>query len=142
MERPLYVTITTGSVDDVVTVDNDERTGLSRFLPMSYQEKTFGELIDYMVQPSEQEVNDDYTNPALTDSEQNLADIIKDLSQKNVKLYPKQGSQYSDAYGINLEDTIDTHFDQIVRPSQATYLGETTEYKAIDLRIVPSYVGG
>jgi hypothetical protein len=142
-EKPIIVNLDRNNADDFVkTTDYDgnqiEQKGLCKQVPNNYLRQTFQELVDYIVYPESDELNDAYSS-----DEVNLAKKIEAASaSQGAYLLHRKGGEVNETFRIYLSDSLDKYFSQIVEPKEISIQGSTQSYKSIDLFITVDNGGG
>jgi hypothetical protein len=86
MEKQLVVNLSRGNADDVVTYTEDgeekSRIGLLKVVDGEYKNNTFDNLVNYMLEPSGDEFNNEYSR-----DEKELSEVIRKIRNEDCSIY-------------------------------------------------------
>ena len=141
MDKPIIVTLGTSTLQDKVEyIENGEaktRYGLCKQVESSFIHNPFRDLLSYMCNPAEDELNQAYT-----ESEMKLAENIEAMIEgKDVLLTASKENGYQ-AEDIQLEEIIGNKYEEIHQVKEIEAGGQTVPVHSLNLTIRESFGGG
>lgn len=131
------------SYKPIVTLRTTEGNdvGLRKALPQNYVDGSFRDLIEYMTDTVEDDLNPSYT-PEEIEVANNMRRILNDSANANISvMYLNQDNRSSDP--ISLESRVGDYLPRMTKPLEIVREnGEREQCTGIDLELEVNQVGG